>query len=219
MGKGKTQKFKEIASFSHVVQPSIEETRKGIAQKGCWNHWFKNDNPIILELGCGKGEYTVSLAKRFPEKNFIGIDIKGARIWKGAKYALENKLLNTGFLRANIEEIIHYFAPEEVEEIWITFPDPQLKLKRAKKRLTHPVFLKQYKLILKTNGVIHLKTDSQFLHTYTLGVINGMGLTLIDSTLDIYRSDIIRKHIKIKTFYERKFLEEGKPITYCSFKF
>ena len=218
MAKNKLKKFNDLETFSHVIQPSIDELRSNFNLKGNWRkHFFKNDNPIVLELGCGKGEYTVGLAKNFPEKNYLGIDIKGARIWAGASQALEEKLINVGFLRIRIDWIEMCFNSNEVDEIWITFPDPQIKKNRTTKRLTHPIFLKKYNNILKSNSKIHLKTDSQFLHGFTLGVIAGENHTLEDSTEDLYNSVEIRDCSKIQTFYENMFLNKGMPITYLRF--
>lgn len=218
MAKNKLKKFNDLETFSHVIQPSIDELRSNFNLKGNWRkHFFKNDNPIVLELGCGKGEYTVGLAKNFPEKNYLGIDIKGARIWAGASQALEEKLINVGFLRIRIDWIEMCFSSNEVDEIWITFPDPQIKKNRTTKRLTHPIFLKKYNNILKSNSKIHLKTDSQFLHGFTLGVIAGENHTLEDSTEDLYNSVELRDCSKIQTFYENMFLNKGMPITYLRF--
>ena len=218
MAKNKLKKFNDLETFSHVIQPSIDELRSNFNLKGNWRkHFFKNDNPIVLELGCGKGEYTVGLAKNFPEKNYLGIDIKGARIWAGASQALEEKLINVGFLRIRIDWIEMCFNSNEVDEIWITFPDPQIKKNRTTKRLTHPIFLKKYNNILKSNSKIHLKTDSQFLHGFTLGVIAGENHTLEDSTEDLYNSVELRDCLKIRTFYENMFLNKGMPITYLRF--
>jgi|TARA_B100000768_G_scaffold10875_1_gene10750 tRNA (guanine-N7-)-methyltransferase len=218
LAKNKLKKFNDLETFSHVIQPSIDELRSNFNLKGNWRkHFFKNDNPIVLELGCGKGEYTVGLAKNFPEKNYLGIDIKGARIWAGASQALEEKLINVGFLRIRIDWIEMCFNSNEVDEIWITFPDPQIKKNRTTKRLTHPIFLKKYNNILKSNSKIHLKTDSQFLHGFTLGVIAGENHTLEDSTEDLYNSVELRDCSKIQTFYENMFLNKGMPITYLRF--
>jgi tRNA (guanine-N7-)-methyltransferase len=218
LAKNKLKKFNDLETFSHVIQPSIDELRSNFSLKGNWRkNFFKNDNPIVLELGCGKGEYTVGLAKNFPEKNYLGIDIKGARIWAGASQALEEKLINVGFLRIRIDWIEMCFSSNEVDEIWITFPDPQIKKNRTTKRLTHPIFLKKYNNILKLNSKIHLKTDSQFLHGFTLGVIAAENHTLEDSTEDLYNSVELRDCSKIQTFYENMFLNKGMPITYLRF--
>jgi len=208
-----------METFSHVEQPDLELLKKGYDLKGNWKkNFFKNENPLVLELGCGMGEYSVGLAEKFPEKNFLGIDIKGARIWQGASTALAKELNNVGFLRIRIDWIEKCFAKNEVDEIWITFPDPQLKKRRGRKRLTHPNFLKRYANILKKNAPIHLKTDSQFLHEFTLEIITGEKHILEDSTHDLYGSPIIREHMEIKTHYEKIYLEKGMPITYLRFR-
>ena len=218
MSKNKLKKFAELETFPHVIQPSLEELNNSFKNQGKWNSdFFKNSNPIVLELGCGKGEYTVALAKQFPNKNFIGVDIKGSRIWSGAKQSFDEKLNNVAFLRIRIGMICECFSKKEIDEVWITFPDPQLKRRRARKRLTHPKFLRKYNVILKENGKIHLKTDSQFLHGFTLGIIAGENHFLEDSTVDLYNSEVRRKHMDIKTFYESKFLKQGMPITYLRF--
>lgn len=208
-----------MQEYPHVFQPDLAELEGGYFMKGNWQStFFKNTNPIVLELGCGMGEYSVGLAEKFPEKNFIGIDIKGARMWQGATLALQKKIKNVGFLRIRIDWIQECFANEEIDEIWITFPDPQLKKRRGTKRLTHPKFLDRYSKILRKDGLIHLKTDSQFLHGFTLGVIESNGYTLEDSNHDIYSSTVKREHMEIKTHYEKIYLEKGVPITYLRFK-
>jgi tRNA (guanine-N7-)-methyltransferase len=187
--------------------------------KGTWNTVFSNSNPIVLELGCGKGEYTLALAERYPEKNFIGIDIKGARLWRGAKTALETKLTNVCFLRTHIELIDLIFDSGEVREIWITFPDPQIKYKRTKHRLINRQFLDRYKKILGGKGLVHLKTDSEFLHGYTLGLLHGLGKEIVYSNNDVYRQSGSPSVVtEVQTFYESQYLEVDKPITYVSFK-
>ncbi len=202
-----------------MVQPEREHLlTQQFEWKGKWNsHFFKNNNPIVLELGCGKGEYTLHLAQRNPEKNYIGIDIKGARFWRGAKTATEENVKNAAFLRTQIELIHHCFSKNEVDEIWITFPDPQIKFKRSKHRLTHPDFLANYKNILKTEGKIHLKTDSLFLFGYTLGILAHYG-TIIYAHHDIYNNPHSPEDaIAVQTFYEKMFLENKHPITYLQF--
>jgi len=219
--KNKLKRFKENETFSNLFQPSREELLAGqFPLKGQWNQaYFKNDQPIVLELGCGKGEYTLGLSERFPEKNFIGIDIKGARIWRGAKTALQENRNNVAFVRMQIELIEKAFAPGEVSEIWITFPDPQIKFKRTKHRLTNPEFLQRYKNILNDKGVIHLKTDSEFLHGYTIGLLQGSGHEILYAHHDIYINTYAPEEVvNIQTFYEKQFLEQGKAITYLKFR-
>jgi tRNA (guanine-N7-)-methyltransferase len=217
--KNKLKRFRDNDSFENVIQPSRQEILEGFEFKGRWNTIFSNSNPIVLELGCGKGEYTLALAERYPEKNFIGIDIKGARLWRGAKTALENKLPNVRFLRMNIELIDAVFDESEVSEIWITFPDPQIKYKRTKHRLTNIHFLDRYKKILDGDGLVHLKTDSEFLHGYTLGLLQGLDKEIVYSNNDVYRQSGSPAVVtEVQTFYESQYLEMGKPITYLSFK-
>lgn len=217
--KNKLKRFRDNDSFENVIQPSRQEILEGFEFKGRWNTIFSNPNPIVLELGCGKGEYTLALAERYPEKNFIGIDIKGARLWRGAKTALENKLPNVRFLRMNIELIDAVFDESEVSEIWITFPDPQIKYKRTKHRLTNIHFLDRYKKILDGDGLVHLKTDSEFLHGYTLGLLQGLDKEIVYSNNDVYRQSGSPAVVtEVQTFYEIQYLEMGKPITYLSFK-
>ncbi len=219
--KNKLKRFRENESFDNVVQPSREEIVDGVHPlKGNWNRdFFKNNNPIVLELGCGKGEYSVAMAQANPDKNFIGVDIKGARFWRGAKTAIEEDMNNVGFIRTQIELIDLLFAENEVDEIWITFPDPQIKYKRTKHRLTNSEFLKKYKHILKQDGLVNLKTDSEFMHGYTLGLIHGEGHEILHSNHDVYKNVYSPKEvIGIQTFYEKQYLEQGKPITYIQFK-
>ncbi len=219
--KNKLKRFRENETFANVVQPTREEALSGkFALKGKWReHFFKNDNPVVLELGCGKGEYSVNLAQKYPEKNFIGVDIKGARFWRGAKTALEEVLPNVGFLRTQIELIEYFFEEDEVDGIWITFPDPQIKYKRTKHRLTNDVFLERYKKILRSGGIIHLKTDSEFMHGYTLGLLHGSGHEVLYANHDVYKNSGSPEEVtSIQTFYESMYLEEGKPITYIRFK-
>lgn len=218
--KNKLKRFKENETFKNVIQPTREEVDQNLFPlKGQWKVFFGNDNPIVLELGCGKGEYTVGLARRDPQKNFIGIDIKGARFWRGAKTAMEANLPNVAFLRTQIELIDRVFAENEVSEIWITFPDPQIKYKRTKHRLTNHSFLERYRYILKKDGVVHLKTDSEFMHGYTLGLLHGSGFEVRYANHDVYKNEgSPREVLEIQTFYERQYLEKGKPITYIQFK-
>lgn len=219
--KNKLKRFKENETFVNVFQPTREEVvADQFPLKGKWNRdFFKNDHPIVLELGCGKGEYSVGLAERSPDKNFIGIDIKGARFWRGAKTAVENGLHNVAFLRTQIELIEHCFAADEVSEIWITFPDPQIKYKRTKHRMTNAAFLDNYKKILKTNGLMHLKTDSEFMHGYTLGLLHGAGHEVLYANHNIYKNEGAPAEVTgIQTFYESQYLEVNKPITYIQFR-
>lgn len=219
--KNKLRRFRENEEFSNVIQPSREElTNEEYPLKGKWNtEFFKNEQPIVLELGCGKGEYSVALAQANPDKNFIGIDIKGARFWRGAKTALEENLENVGFVRTQIELIDRLFAEGEVDEIWITFPDPQIKYKRTKHRLTNTEFLQKYKKILKKDGVVNLKTDSEFMHGYTLGLLHGEGHKVLHANHNVYKNTYSPKEVTgIQTFYEKQYLEQGKPITYIQFK-
>jgi|TARA_B100000678_G_scaffold291119_1_gene306352 tRNA (guanine-N7-)-methyltransferase len=220
--KNKLKRFKENEGFNNVFQPSREDLLNDkFNLKGNWNRLaFKNSNPIVVELGCGKGEYTVGLARMFPEKNFIGIDIKGARFWKGAKTSLSEKINNVLFVRAQIELIENIFLMDEINEIWITFPDPQIKYKRTKHRLVNIDFLNRYKNILIKGGIINLKTDNEFLHGYLIGLIQGMGDEIIYSNHDIYNcSGAPIEATAIQTYYESLYLTEGKPITYLKFRY
>ena len=218
--KNKLKRFKENLNFTNLFQPTRDDLiEKNFELRGKWNSFFKNENPIVLELGCGKGEYTTELAKLNPNKNYIGIDIKGARIWKGAKESIQNNLNNVCFIRTQIELIDKIFCNQEISEIWITFPDPQQKIQRKKHRLTNVVFMSMYKKILKKGGEVNLKTDSEFLHGYTLGIIEGMGIDPIFSNHDIYSNNNAPKEVlEIKTFYEKKFID-SKKITFLKFKF
>ncbi len=217
--KNKLKRFHENESFTNVIQPTREEVLKGFPLKGKWNSFFENQNPIVLELGCGKGEYTVALAKKSPTKNFIGIDIKGARFWRGAKSSLEEGLKNVAFLRTQIELIDLCFSENEISEIWITFPDPQIKYKRTKHRLVIQDFLKKYQRILNNDGIMHLKTDSEFLHGYLLGILHEGKHELLYANHDIYNSSSPPDEaIAIQTFYEKQYLEKNKPITYIKFR-
>lgn len=217
--KNKLKRFRENETFPNVIQPKRDDVLKGkFPYKGSWRKdFFKNKNPIVLELGCGKGEYTVHLAQRSPHINHIGIDIKGARFWRGAKTAIEEGYTNVCFIRMQVELIVQCFAEGEVDEIWITFPDPQIKYKRTKHRLTQPDLLKIYKTVLKSGGLIHLKTDSEFLFGYTLGVVSQMGVIKY-AHHDIYNnSDAPDIATEIQTFYENQFLEKKKAISYMNF--
>ncbi|MDC7997222.1 tRNA (guanosine(46)-N7)-methyltransferase TrmB [Gilvibacter sediminis] len=215
--KNKLKRFRENETFENVIQPSREEViNDALKLKGNWNEQvFKNDKPLVLELGCGKGEYSVGLAQASPDKNFIGIDIKGARFWRGAKTALEEGLDNVRFLRTQIELINYLFDTDEVSEIWITFPDPQLKYKRTKHRMTNPEFLDKYRKILGNPGYLHLKTDSEFMHGYTLGLLQGIGADIVYAHHDVYGNEYTPKEVtSIQTYYEKTYLEQGKKITY-----
>lgn len=219
--KNKLKRFKENETFKNVIQPERNDLLDNNFQfKGKWKaDFFKNENPLVLELGCGKGEYSVNLAKEYPNKNFLGIDIKGARFWRGAKTALEEEITNVGFIRTQIELIDTLFSINEVDEIWITFPDPQIKYKRTKHRLTNSDFLNKYKKILKDDGIIHLKTDSEFMHGYTLGLLHGKGYEILYAHHDVYSNEYSPKEVtSIQTFYEMQYLGKQKPITYIKFK-
>ena len=219
--KNKLKRFRENAIFHNVIQPTREAlVDANFSLKGKWSSsFFKNNNPLVLELGCGKGEYTVGLAKRYPNKNFIGIDIKGARFWRGAKTAIEDQMPNVAFIRTQIELIEFIFAKNEVDEIWITFPDPQIKYKRTKHRLTNAAFLQRYKNVLNNTGVVHLKTDSEFMHGYTLGLLHGLGHEVEYANHDVYRQEGSPEEVtEIQTYYEETYLAKDKAITYIRFK-
>ncbi|MEO9210052.1 MAG: tRNA (guanosine(46)-N7)-methyltransferase TrmB [Ginsengibacter sp.] len=210
MGQKKLKRFSEIKTFKNVFE--YPET-----MPGRWHSFFNNENEIILELACGKGEYTIGLAKIHPDKNFIGIDIKGNRMWVGAKYALDNGLGNAAFLRTQIVRVHEYFNENEVDEIWITFPDPQLRFSKAKKRLTHPRFLRLYQKILKPGGKIHLKTDSPDLYQFTKKVIELYHLSIISDCDDVYGQDSVSEELKIKTHYEGLDIAKSNRIFYLYF--
>lgn len=210
MAQKKLKRFGEIKTFSNVLEYP-ENT------KGKWKDFFENENEILLELACGKGEYATGLARLYPQKNFIGVDIKGNRLWVGAKFALKNQLKNVAFLRTQIDKINNYFAPNEVDEIWITFPDPQLRFSKAKKRLTHPKFLRLYQQILKQGGKIHLKTDSPDLYEFTKLVIRLYNLQLISDIGDVYKMEMLTEELAIKTHYESLDIAKSNCIFYLSF--
>jgi tRNA (guanine-N7-)-methyltransferase len=210
MGQKKLHRFAEIASFPNVFQHPQ-------GMRGKWREHFKNDHPISLELACGKGEYAVGLGRLHPKQNFIGIDLKGNRIWVGAKQAIESKMENVAFLRTQIDHLTTYFEAGEVNEIWITFPDPQLRMSRAKKRLTHPKFLRLYKEVLKPGGRIHLKTDSPALYQFTKTVIRLYGLNVHADCDDIYSMGELPEELKIKTHYERLDIAESSRVHYVCF--
>lgn len=221
MARKKLKRFEDNEAFTHVYEPTREEVFKGYAMRGNWREKaFGNERPIVLELGCGKGEYTVALAKNDPDKNYIGVDIKGARLWYGATEVAEQQMPNAAFLRTQIDLLDYIFAENEVDEIWITFPDPQIKFRRAKHRLTNPKFLAIYRKVLKENGLMHLKTDSEFVYGFTQGVLQAQGHTIFEAFHDIDKQMQDRSHIvhQVKTHYEMLFREEGKTITYTKFR-
>lgn len=217
MGKGKLKKFAAVATFDHVFERTFEQLEETPFElKGRWRQdFFKNDNPVVLELGCGKGEYAVELGKHFPNKNFIGVDIKGARLFTGAKQALEAGMENVAFIRSRIELIERFFDKDEVDEIWITFPDPQMK--KTRKRLTATNFIEKYRLFLKKDGLVHLKTDSDFLYNYTGLMLQENNFQVFDNIADIYAQDEVSELLNIKTHYELQWLGRGKLIKYLCF--
>jgi tRNA (guanine-N7-)-methyltransferase len=223
MGKGKLERFAENNTFAHVVQPPFADLAVAdLPLKGKWNSdFFHRDAPLILELGCGKGEYTTGLAQLRPERNYVGVDIKGARIWRGARTVHELGLENVGFLRTHVDHILMCFASQEISEIWLTFSDPQIG--KARKRLTSPLFLARYKEILVPGGIINLKTDSELLYEYTLEQIAEQKLPLLEKSADVYGELVPRLPpdeqaiLNIRTFYERMWLGEGKKIHYVRF--
>ena len=211
-------KFADLETFPHVFQVKAQEVRQDLQfeMQGKWNEmFFGNNNPIVLELGCGKGEYTVSLARLFPEKNFIGVDIKGARLWTGAKDAHISGLKNVAFLRTNVEMIHHFFGPNEVDEIWLTFPDPQMK--KLTKRLTATNFMALYEQFVIPKGLIHLKTDSNFMYTYTQEMIKANDYLVNQNIADLYALNKIDEILNIKTYYEQQWLGRGLTIKYLQF--
>jgi len=210
MGQKKLIRFEEIKSFSNVLEYPQE-------MKGSWKEFFKNEHPVTLELACGKGEYAVGLGRLYNDRNFIGIDIKGNRIWKGAKTALEEGLTNVAFVRSEIDQVTNYFAKDEVSEIWITFPDPQLRLSKAKKRLTHPKFLRLYQQFLREDGVVHLKTDSPDLYNFTKTVIRLYELPLLVDVDNLYAQPEISSELRIKTHYEGLDIAQSQRIHYLQF--
>lgn len=220
MAKKKLKRFIESKSFPNLFEPKYEEIKDGFFLKGKWHsEYFKNNNPITLELGCGKGEYTIELARKYPERNFIGIDWKGARLWRGCRTALDEKLNNVAFIRIKIQNIIYFFDKNETDDIWITFPDPQPRESRSKKRLTSPAMLSKYQHHTKNGSIIHLKTDNRELFDFTLETIQESKLELLFKTTDLY-ADKPKDDVMItQTFYEKMFLEEGKKINYLKFRF
>ena len=222
MSKGKLAKFADMERYENVFQyPYSVVEQVPFEMKGRWNEcYFRNDHPIVLELGCGKGEYTVELAKLYPEVNFIGVDIKGARMWTGATQALQEGLKNVAFLRTNIEVIDRFFTPGEVTEIWLTFSDPQMK--NPRKRLTSTWFMQRYRHFLADGGIVHLKTDSNFLFTYTTYMVEKTGLPLLFRTEDLYHTEGIdeetRRILAIRTYYESMWIDRGLNIRYMKFR-
>jgi tRNA (guanine-N7-)-methyltransferase len=217
VAKKKLIHFKENLLFPHLFQPSYNDLFSGFSLRAEWGKgFFKNDHPIVVELGCGKGEYTVGLATKYPLRNFIGIDWKGSRLWRGSKTVSEERLGNVGFVRAMIDHVEQIFAPSEISEIWITFPDPQVKKERL--RLTSPVFLAKYQNILNPGGIIHLKTDDHFFYNYTLDVIKNQEHKLLWATDDLYQSGTSDDVVSIQTYYENRWLAMGKKICYLRFE-
>ena len=218
MGKDKLRRFAENENFPNLIQPNFSYPPADHELKGKWHKdFFKNENPIIVELGCGRGEYAVNLAEKFPEKNFIGIDWEGARLWRGSKTGVENKISNLGFVRMQIQNCTTLFNPNEVSEVWITFPDPNLEESRAKKRLTSPRYLDLYRKFMKADGIVHLKTDSRAFYDYTLEMIAEQKLTIFKHTNDLYNSEILDDVLSIKTTYEKMWLKDGLKICYLQF--
>jgi tRNA (guanine-N7-)-methyltransferase len=218
MAKRKLQRFAENLTFPHLFQPEVYYPPSDFLMKGNWHKdFFKNKNPIVLELGCGRGEYTVQMAELFPSKNFIGIDWKGARLWRGAKTVQEQQMDNVAFLRIQIQYIEYFFAQSEVSEIWITFPDPQPQKTRERKRLTSEVFLNKYKNILTAAGIIHLKTDNEGFYNFTLETLQSFNLPVHLQTANLYESPYIDEVLSIKTKYELMFLEKGAQSKYVRF--
>ncbi len=210
MGQKKLQRFAEIKTFPNVLEYPND-------MKGQWKYFFQNTNPVTLELACGKGEYAVGLGKLHRDRNFVGLDIKGNRIWVGAKKALDEGLANVAFIRTQIEKITDYFAEGEVDEIWITFPDPQIRVSKARKRLTHPRFLRLYQIIMGSNGIVHLKTDSPDLYNFTIRVINLFGLDLLEDKDNVYGREEVNGDLKIKTHYEKLDIAQSNRIHYLKF--
>jgi tRNA (guanine-N7-)-methyltransferase len=220
VGRNKLKKFAETKTFPIFFQSDYDSIEKeDFFLKGKWRtEFFKNDHPLVIELGCGRGEYTVKLAEKYSNINFIGIDRKGARMWKGCKTAIEKDMKNVAFLRTQINHITHYFDKDEINEIWITFPDPQPKRSKANKRLTSPLFLDCYRKILIPNGIIHLKTDNELLFNYTLDVINELNYPIVKMLTDVYSSEQTDESLRIETYYEKKWKEQGLKIRYIKFQ-
>lgn len=218
MAKRKLERFAETKIFPHFFQPDYDDLQAGFPLKGNWNRdFFKRDAPIVLELGCGKGEFTVGLARSFPEKNYIGMDIKGARMWRGAKTSHEEGMSHVAFVRSKIQNINAVFDAGEVDEIWVTFPDPQPNKPRTKKRLTSPEFLQRYRQAARPGAIVHLKTDNALIFDYTLEIIQEQNLPLLFHTFDVDKNPGSEVVLAIRTFYEEMFREKGVPIKYLKF--
>jgi len=224
VSKSKRQKFAELNTFPNVFQspksrvPQLRDYHGQPASlKGKWREVFGNNNPITLELACGRGEYTVALARQHPERNFIGIDLRGARLWKGARESVEGELKNAAFVRIQIEHLEQIFDRDEVDEIWITFPDPYIKKSKRRKRLTSPRFLDIYRNVLRPGGLIHLKTDSDLLHGFTMMMIDEGNHRLIERIDDVWAMPVVPEELQIKTYYENQHLSEGRTIKYLKF--
>jgi tRNA (guanine-N7-)-methyltransferase len=220
VGRNKLERFAETKTFPNFFQPDYDTVeQEGFFLKGRWkNDFFHNNNPLVVELGCGRGEYTVKLAEKYPDVNFIGIDRKGARMWNGCKISIEKEMKNVAFLRIQIGRLIHYFDKDEISEIWITFPDPHPKPSKVNKRLTSPLFLNCYRKLLIPNGFIHLKTDSELLFDYTLEVIREQHCTIVNQYSDIYFSEETDDSLRIETYYEKIWKEQGLKIRYIKFQ-
>lgn len=210
MAQKKLQRFADLKTFSNVLEYPAD-------MKGKWRAFFKNDNPVVLELACGRGEYTVGMAQLFLKQNFIGVDVKGNRMYIGAKKCLTDNITNAGFLRTQIEKLAEYFGAGEVDDIWITFPDPQLRTSKAKKRLTHPRFLRLYQQILRAGGFVHLKTDSPDLYLFTKRVAELYGLCIVEDSDNVYAEPAVKEELKIKTHYESLDIAQSKKIHYLKF--
>lgn len=219
MAPGKLRKFQENRSFPHLLEYTDFDESGQKPTAGTWDQRFGNDHSIILELACGRGDFAIGLAHRHPDRNFVGVDIKGARLWHGARRVLDEELENVQFLRIYIEHLADYFAADEVAEIWITFPDPFLKSRDARKRLTSPRFLSLYRRVLKPGGTVHLKTDSPELYEYTLSTLRDEPVTITQQVDDIYREIPDDPLLTLQTTYEKRHLEEGRVIRYLSFEF
>jgi len=222
LAKRKLQRFAENATFTHFFQPGWEELSAGFSLRGKWNaNFFGNNNPVIIEIGCGKGEYTVDLSAKYPDRNFIGVDKKGARMWRGAKTSNEENSPNVAFVRIRAENIYKVFGPAEIDEIWITFPEPQPNSPRHSKRFTSPEFLQRYRQILKPGGIIHLKTDNDMFYDYTINVIKEGNHHLLYNNSDLYSNaddPEVKDVIDVQTHYEKIWLEQGLTIKYLRFK-